>query len=144
VGGDRADLLELARDGLALTWRGRVGETPIGVRFDRALGLSDDAGMTIRVRADGRDLPPDAIVVGPGDGHPPTTPFTYKVVGPDGARAHEAPPLIVREAPVPAATADQPVRVYLWRHIEPPPASVMPLPPDETVRERLRALGYVQ
>jgi hypothetical protein len=55
VGGDRPDTLELAKDGLALTWRGPVGDKPIGIRFDRGMRLRDDTGLTIRVRADGAD-----------------------------------------------------------------------------------------
>ncbi len=143
VGGDRPDTLELARDGLTLTWRGPVGATPIGFRFDRAMRLRDDTGITVRVRADGQELPPQAIVVGPNEGHPPSSPFVYKITGPKGSKAHEEPPLLVETAPVPVAGTER-VRVYLWRVLEAASASIATPPTDEKMRERLRMLGYAE
>jgi hypothetical protein len=143
VGGDRPDTLELARDGLTLTWRGPVGATPIGFRFDRAMRLRDDTGITVRVRADGVDLPPQAIAIGAGDAHPPASPFVYKITGPKGSKAHEEPPLLATAPPSPTAGSER-VRVYLWRVLEEASASVATPPSDEKTRERLRALGYAE
>jgi arylsulfatase A-like enzyme len=140
--GDVGGVLTIAPDGASITWRGRIGPTPVGIRFDRAMGLHDDAGITVTARADGRDLPPDAIVVG-ADGHPSASPFVYKVTGPKGQKQHEEPPLVVTTAPTPTASEAAPVRVYVWRTLEAAPAAVAP-PTDEKTRERLRALGYVQ
>ena len=141
VGGDRPDTLELSRDALALTWRGRVGSTPIGFRFDRYMRLRDDTGLTIRIRADGVDLPPQAIRLAGGDAQPPSSPFTYKIAAVVGQKATEDPPLLVETAPTPSA-GDAPVRVHLWRVREAASASVAAPPIDEKMRERLRLLGY--
>jgi hypothetical protein len=143
VGGDRPDTLDLARDALSLTWRGPVGATPIGFRFDRAMRLRDDTGLTIRVRADGQDLPPQAIVIGGNDAHPPSSPFVYKITGPKGSKAQEEPPLLVTAAPTPSAGSER-VRVYLWRVLEAASASIATPPTDDKTRERLRALGYAE
>ena len=143
VGGDRPDTLQLARDSLAITWRGPVTDRPIGFRFDRVMGFHDDGGLTIRMRANGADLPPEAIVLGPDDQHPPASPFVYKVIGPTKVKAHEEPALLATTPPTPTAGSGG-VRVYLWRVLEQAPAALGTPPTDEKTRERLRALGYVE
>ena len=143
VGGDRPDVLDLARDGLALSWRGEAGAAPVGFRFDRAMRLRDDTGLTIRVRADGQDLPSAQIVLAAGDSHPTAVPFVYKIAGAKGSKATEDPPLLAATAPNPTAGGDR-VRVYLWRFPERAPAAIASAPTDEKTRERLRALGYVE
>jgi arylsulfatase A-like enzyme len=143
VGGDRPGALVLARDGLSLAWRSRVDARVSGFRFDRAMRLHDDGGLTIRVRADGRDLPPDAIVVGPPDAHPDASPFVYRIAGPRGTKATEQPRLVVDAPPVPTS-GGLPLRVYVWRRPEAAPAGTPAAPTDEKTRERLRALGYAE
>jgi hypothetical protein len=143
VGGDRPDTLALAHDGLALTWHGPVAASPIGFRFDRAMRLRDDTGITIRVRVDGQDVPPESIVIGAG-AHPPSSPFVYKITAPKGLeKSHEDPPLLVTTAPTPAPNTDG-VRVYVWRVLEEASASIATPPTDDKTRERLRALGYAE
>jgi hypothetical protein len=142
VGGDRPDVLELAKDGLALTWRGQAGVAPIGFRFDRAMRLRDDEGLTIRIRVDGRDAAPDQILLGAGDRHAPASPFTYKLTGAKGTQPQEEPALVADTPPV--ASANDTVRVYLWRGAEQAATSVALPPTDDKMRERLRALGYAQ
>jgi hypothetical protein len=95
------------------------------------------------VRSGDRDLPPEAIVVGPPDAHPTASPFVYKIAGPRGTKAVEQPVLVVTDPPVPTA-AGLPLRVYLWRSRDTAPATTTSTPTDEATKARLRALGYVE
>ncbi len=131
----------LASDARAVTWRGPVGAVPIGFRFDRPIQLAADGGVTVRIRANGADLPPAAIVVGDG-GHPPASPFVYKEVQPRGAARYEEPPLLAAVAPTITPPTDQSVRVYLWRVPSAAPASGAPA--DAATKQRLKSLGYAQ
>lgn len=131
----------VAHESLGITWRGPVGATAIGFRFERPVQLAADAGITVRVRANGVDLPPESIIVG-ADGHPATSPFVFKEVQPRGQPRYEEPPLLVSSPPAVAAPIDRPILVRIWRLGS--AASAAGSGTDAETREKLRKLGYTQ
>jgi len=138
------DRLSFAGNGNTLTWLGFVAATPAGIRFDRGLFRDPDPGLEIRVRVDGKDLPPSAIHLGEGKVHPPTSPFSYSRIVPAlFAATEERPPLLAAAPPEIRANGDG-VTVYIWRSPDAAAASVEPAPRDQGTRERLRALGYAE
>jgi arylsulfatase A-like enzyme len=128
-------------DSRSIAWRGAVGATPIGFRFERPIQLAEDGGLTVRVRANGTDLPPSAILVGDG-GHPAASPFVYKEVQPRGQPRYEEPALLVATSPAAATPTDQPVVVQLWRLAGEAAAAGSGADPE--TRRKLHQLGYTE
>src|SRR5205823_5416342 len=98
----------------------------------------------VRVRVDGRDLPPPAIYLADGASHPASSPFDCRRVPASlFGDEREEPPLLVGVAPSLDAHAREPVSVFLWRFPDERTGTAAPAF-DEAARRRLRALGYVE
>ncbi len=141
--GDAPSEFALAADSRSITWKGRVGASPVGFRFDRPIQLAADGGLTVTVRANDADLPPSAIFTG-ADGHPAASPFVYKEVQPRGAARYEEPVVLVTVAPEVTPPTDVPVRVHLWRIAGSTTSSAPAVGTDQKTREHLKSLGYVR
>jgi len=140
--GDAPSEFALAADSRSIRWKGRVGTTPVGFRFDRPIQLAADEGITVTIRANGADVPAAAISTG-ADAHPATSPFVYKEIQPKGAPRYEEPVMLVTTAPTVMPPTDVPVRVYLWRIAGSTTSSAPAVGTDAKTREHLKSLGYV-
>jgi hypothetical protein len=140
--GDAPSEFALATDSRSIRWKGRVGTSPVGFRFDRPIQLAADEGITVTIRANGADVPAAAITTG-ADAHPATSPFVYKEIQPKGAPRYEEPVMLVTAAPAVTPPTDVPVRVYLWRVAGSTTSSAPAVGTDAKTREHLKALGYV-
>jgi hypothetical protein len=125
--------LELSTDGNDLTARGEVDAQGMGLRFDRLLSprnIARNDKLKIEVSVDGKTLPPDAV----GLGH-------------DEAPAGDVVDLTEEKVTSASAPTCAPpasgVKVCLWR-FPGEKLAAMPEISDPAVREKLRALGYLQ
>jgi hypothetical protein len=128
--------LGLSSDGRTLTITGTTDSTGRTFRFDRPLrrfiklaGGADP--MTITLEVDGVRAPDDAVRLGE---HGQAL---------AGGQVASNDPVLAADAPPPCPAPESGVRAYLWRYPE-GLAPATPAAPDESARERLRALGYVQ
>ena len=139
------DHITLAPDGLTLTWEGTVGETPVGIRFDRGLLRDPDSGLTVDIQIDGQPAPAKAVHLGASAQSPDTIPFTYKrVMNTLFAPTQETPVLLADTPPPLVVRAGERTAIYLWRTPDAQPAALTTAPTDDEARRRLKALGYVQ
>jgi len=129
----------LSSDGRRIVVHGAADADGHGFRFDRRLLLLAALGgkpdpIRARLTVDGAPAPRGAVTLGTGTALPPNGRFEVRSADLESA----TPPA----CPAP----DTGVRVCLWR---PPAAGAEPKPvappvADESARERLKALGYVQ
>jgi hypothetical protein len=149
IGPLRPDRISVTPDGKVLVWRTVVGDTPIGIRFDRGVlpSYHFDVGLEFSARALGvMELAPRAIFLG-GDGrHPAGSPFTYEVKpGVFFGPPTEEPPLRTATAPQRLeAFVGEPATLYVWFEGVPGAPAQAPVPLDEEQRRKLRELGYAE
>lgn len=129
-----APRLALSTSGENLSARATVDARGTGFRFDRLLSprnVARDDKLKIVATVDGKTLPRSAIALGK-DGSAPT-----------GDVIDLTAPAVTSAVEPPCSAPDKGARICLWR-FPGEQVAAMPEIKDPAVREKLRALGYLQ
>lgn len=121
-------------DGMRLEASATVAEPGTGFRFDRLLDPRNFWGadfVDLEVRVDGKPLPLERITLG------------ARGASPEAARLNLRGPELDADQDPPCAPPSEGIRLFLWELPGEKP-SALPEIKDPAMRERLRALGYLQ